>query len=85
MPCSVEQLLNLSLVTDRTGQYSVLDLSCSVVIMNSHEDVGIGLLIVKTSSGKFIPPKDLDLHIASSILFRKLLGKQIIENLSPYQ
>lgn len=85
MPCFVEQVLNLSLLTDRTGQYSVLDLSCSVVIMSSHAAVGIRLLIVKTSAGKFILPKDLDIFIAPSILFGKLLGKQIIENLSPCQ
>lgn len=87
MPCSVEQLLNLplSLVTDGRCQYSVLDLSCRVLITSLHGDIGIRFLTAKNSAGKFILPKDLVLFITSSILFGKLLGKKIIENLSPCQ
>ena len=87
MPCSVEQMLNLSLslFTDRRRQYSVLDPSCRVLITSSHEDMGIRFLLAKTAAGKCIPPKDLVLFITSSILFGKLLGRQIIENLSSCQ
>lgn len=78
MQCSVEQLLNwsLSLFTDRRRHYSALDLSCSMFITSSHEDIQIRFLIDKTSARKCILPKYLVLFISASILFGKFWGKK---------